>query len=99
MENRLSFSTTFTRQKYGWSKYGGANHGLVKEELPEWFCQGCGQKQVRGLPSYMIPMTLVDDRNFVRVCSKCENLLWFRQVEKHFANLKRLLELQTRRLF
>jgi len=88
-----------THQMYGWSKYGGASHGLVKEELPEWYCQGCGMLQKRGLPSYMLPVTIISDRDFVRVCSQCEHKLWIKQVDKTFQELHRLLRLQTHGLF
>jgi hypothetical protein len=57
---------------YGWSKYGGARHGLVKEELDEWFCQACRQKQVKELPNYMFDYD-GDMRDFIRICSKCRN--------------------------
>jgi len=56
---------------YGWSKWGGATQGLVKEELDEWYCQVCGEKQTKTLPSYMIPMDLTQ-RDFARVCSDCK---------------------------
>ena len=55
---------------YGWSKWGGANHGLVKEELDEWYCQNCSELQRKGLPSYMVETS---DREFVRVCAKCKH--------------------------
>ena len=61
-----------TKKMYGWSKYGGVMDGIVKEELPEWFCQFCGGKQVKGLPCYMIA---VDEwqREYLRACSVCKN--------------------------
>lgn len=57
---------------YGWSKWGGATMGIVKEELDTWYCQICGQQQVKELPSYMFP---VDEykRDYVRICSKCKS--------------------------
>lgn len=55
---------------YGWSKWGGANKGLVKEELEEWFCQSCGEPQRKCLPSYMVESAT---REFVRVCSRCRH--------------------------
>ena len=60
-----------TGKMYGWTKYGGANHGLVKEELDYWYCQVCGDKQTRLLPSYMFPMDETQ-RDFARVCSDCK---------------------------
>jgi hypothetical protein len=64
-------SVSMTGRMYGWSKWGGAREGLVKEDLDEWYCQCCGEKQVRVLPSYMFP---TDDtgRDFVRVCTVCK---------------------------
>jgi hypothetical protein len=56
---------------YGWTKWGGATQGLVKEELDEWYCQCCGEKQIKVLPSYMFP-TDTTQRDFIRVCSDCK---------------------------
>lgn len=81
-----------TMQKYGWTKYGGGNHGLVKEGLDEWYCQTCGRKQVKGLPSYMLPFDSKYDRNFVRICSNCQNKLEVSKIEGFYHRLKRLLE-------
>jgi len=58
---------------YGWSKHGGRNFGLVMEELNEWYCQVCQEKQTKDLPAYYIPVD-EDEREFVRVCSKCKNI-------------------------
>jgi hypothetical protein len=69
MEPLPSLSITF--RMYSWSKWGGGTSGLVKEELDEWYCQSCGEKQVRTLPSYMIPMDETQ-RDYVRVCSDCK---------------------------
>lgn len=90
---------SISKMKYGWSRYGGPNHGLVKEELPEWYCQGCGKLQAKGLPSYMLPMMDLRDRDFVRVCSQCENLLWETKTKRIFTRLHELLRLQTHGLF
>lgn len=57
---------------YGWSKWGGARHGLVKEELDEWYCQACKEKQTRSLPNYMFDY-FGDKRDYIRICSKCKN--------------------------
>ena len=64
-------SVSITKKMYGWSKWGGAAEGLVKEESSEWYCQICGQKQMKILPSYMFPFD-VDQRDFCRVCSECK---------------------------
>ena len=61
---------TITRLMYGWSRWGGGNQGLVKEELDEWYCQNCGEIQKKGLPSYMVETA---EREFVRVCAKCKH--------------------------
>lgn len=78
MNNSLpSCSITFHNQYgnhlplQGWSKWGGPIYGLLKEELDEWYCQICGEKQVKILPSYMFPMD-VTQRDYVRVCSDCK---------------------------
>lgn len=91
--------TSITKIMYGWTKWGGANHGIVKEKLEEWYCQGCGKKQRDGLPSYMIPIDDVDGRDFVRVCSNCEHLLWINKARKTFQVLKKHIELQREKGF
>ena len=69
---------------YGWSKWGGGNQGLVKEELDEWFCQSCAKPQRKGLPSYMVESA---EREFMRVCSSCKH----KMVQNHIRNYWRLL--------
>ena len=64
-------SLSITRKMYGWTKWGGPTNGLVKEELDEWYCQTCGEKQLKTLPSYMIPLDMAQ-RDYVRVCSSCK---------------------------
>jgi hypothetical protein len=69
---------------FGWSKWGGGNQGLFTL-LPadEWFCQICGRKQTRNLPSYMIP---VDDSNreFVKICCNCKHKLIIKKLKTFF---------------
>lgn len=57
--------------KYGWSKHGGPNHGLVKQNLTEdWTCQSCAGVQAKNLPSYMFEFA---DREFIRICAVCQS--------------------------
>lgn len=81
-------SLTITQKMYGWTKWGGAREGLVKEDLEVWYCQTCGEKQLRILPSYMFPMD-DEDRCFVRVCSMCKA----KSLLKHISRLADLLRL------
>lgn len=67
----MAASVKITAKMYGWSKYGGGRHGLVKETLDEWYCQCCGQQQTKSLPNYMFDYD-GDMRDFIRVCSKCK---------------------------
>jgi len=62
------FAKTISRKCYGWSKWGGAREGLVKETLQEWYCQACGEKQTIDLPAFMYEIV---DNEFVRLCSRC----------------------------
>jgi hypothetical protein len=55
-----------------WSKWGGANQGMIKEDLPEWSCQSCADTQRRGMPSYMVEVSSLD---YVRICSRCKNIM------------------------
>lgn len=64
-------SISLTMRMYGWSKWSGGSEGLVKEELDEWYCQSCGDLQLKGLPSYMIP-TDEAQRDYIRVCTWCK---------------------------
>ena len=57
--------------KQGWTKWGGAVYGIDKTEFDQWYCQACGDEQIKGLPSYMIPMD-ESQRDFIRVCSSCK---------------------------
>lgn len=64
-------SVSVTMKMYGWTKYGGAREGMFKEELETWYCQTCGEEQLKVLPSYMFPVD-ESDREFVRVCTLCK---------------------------
>jgi len=66
-------ATILTKQMYGWSKYGGAFHGLAKEVLSEWYCQVCGRCNTKESPSYFIADS--GGRDFFRVCSVCRRRL------------------------
>ena len=56
-------------KKYSWTKYG-SRKGLLKEKLDEWSCQVCGDKHVKGLPSYYIPEDALE-HEYMRLCSYC----------------------------
>lgn len=59
------------KAKYGWSKWGGPNQGIVQKNLTEeWYCQACQEKQTDELPPYMFEYA---EREFIRICSKCHN--------------------------
>jgi hypothetical protein len=85
----MSLSIIFHNQygnhlpQQGWTKWGGARSGMLKEELEYWYCQNCGDKQISLLPSYMFPM---DDecRDFVRVCSLCKAKAIVERLSKWF---------------
>ena len=70
---------------YGWSKWGGGNKGLVKEELNEWYCQSCAKIQRKGLPSYMVETA---PREFVRVCSKCKHKMIVEKLDSFYELIK-----------
>jgi hypothetical protein len=60
------------KAKYGWSKWGGPNQGLVQKNLtPEWFCQACQDKQPDELTPYMFEFV---EREYIRICSKCHHI-------------------------
>ena len=72
---------TITQKMYGWSKWGGGNHGLVKEELDTWYCQGCSELQRKGLPSYMVELAT---REFARVCAKCKHEMVVKRINSYW---------------
>lgn len=91
--------TPITKKMYGWTKYGGPRQGLVKEELDEWYCQLCSQKQVKSLPTYLITETQ-DEREYMRICSKCKGISVSMKIETYEELLSHkvanLLTLSTR---
>jgi len=84
---------TITKKMYGWSKYGGARHGLVKEKLPEWTCQLCGSIHTSELPSYFMEETS-DKREFYRICSVCKH----KAIKLEIDNFTELLNLKVANL-
>ena len=66
-------SISFLSQRTGnWSKWGGGRMNFVSLfSYTEWFCQSCGDRQTRNLPSYMIPIDILN-RDFAKVCSECK---------------------------
>ena len=84
-------TVSITHRMYGWTKYGGAREGLVKEDLDIWYCQICGEKEVRVLPCYMFPMD-DSEREYVRVCTRCKAKSIIQKITK-LEDL--LLELKT----
>jgi len=64
----LSVEISITKKMYGWTKYGGARHGLVKTDDDVWYCQACGEEQVKEIPGYMYE---INDREYLRLCAKC----------------------------
>ena len=59
--------------KYGWSKYGDPNFGLIQKDLTkDWTCQSCAQIQALHLPHFLFEFI---DREFIHICSKCQNLV------------------------
>jgi hypothetical protein len=81
IEDRVS---GLTKKAYGWSKWGGANYGLVqKQKTEEWNCQACGEKEGSEMPSYMFEII---PSEFIRICSNCQAL-------KNIHSLKTMHEL------
>ena len=53
----------------GWSKWGGGNHNVIKEQIREdWFCQSCQEKQPATMKPYLLELIIGD---WFRVCAKC----------------------------
>lgn len=62
-----------TKKMYGWSKWGGARKGVVREELDEWSCQLCGDRFSKNVPCYFLPEDKFQ-REYFRVCSLCKRI-------------------------
>lgn len=63
---------SLNKAKYGWTKWGGPNYGLVQKNLTEfWYCQACKEEQTMDLPPYMFEFP---EREYIRICSKCHHL-------------------------
>jgi len=92
MEDRIIETISITKMMYGWSKYGGKNYGVVKHN-GGWFCQTCGAEQPKSVPSYMFCTDNGGFREFVRLCSCCENLV----KEKKIKNYQELKEIVRKR--
>lgn len=93
--NESCLSLSITMKMFGWSKWGGANQGLFTLLPSEvWYCQCCGEKQTRNLPSYMIPMDSFN-RDFVKVCTKCKYKSIIKKI-KHFLDLRLSLKTPSR---
>jgi hypothetical protein len=60
------------KKRYGWSKYGGARDGLVKQTIDVWYCQVCGEENTKGMPTFMLE---IHPNEFIRICSKCQSLI------------------------
>lgn len=87
MDSRVTIS--ITHKMYGWSKWGGAREGMLKEDLDEWYCQSCGEKQIKVLPCYMFPVDELG-RDFVRVCTICKAKSLIKHLN-HWDDLLKLL--------
>ena len=67
-------SDPFKGKKTGkWTKYGGAVHGLVKEEIKDkWYCQSCGEEMPKELKPFLFELYPGD---FIRTCNSCMNAM------------------------
>lgn len=63
----------------GWSKWGGANDGLLSISTT-WYCQACNDEQTIELPSYLIR---IENQEFARICSVCLHIA----LERHINNI------------
>lgn len=83
-------TVTISKMKFGWSKYGGARQGLVKQG-GNWFCQACGAEQPDSLPAYMMCVDNGEYREFIRLCAVCENIVKKKNI-KNFRILKKIVK-------
>lgn len=82
-----TITSSMHSKMYGWSKYGGANYGLVQENKTKiWSCQTCGDKQGSDLPAYMFEFSKDE---FIRICTNCQRL----KLLHHVDDLQNLIDL------
>ena len=96
MFNSLHTPSLIFRNQYGdhlpqqfWSKWSWGGFGILKEELDEWYCQVCGEKQVKEFPSYMVSVDK-NGREFVRICCLCRV-----KIKKNEIDLKNKIPLDS----
>jgi hypothetical protein len=57
-----------TKATGSWSKYGGGEYGIDKQQTETWYCQACGEEQPKELHGFMLG---TEQAGFVRVCATC----------------------------
>lgn len=70
-----------SQMKYGWTKWGGPRHGLVKHR-GKWSCQICSREHPDSMPAYMFNVDNGDFREFIRVCAICHNTAKKKKIKK-----------------
>ena len=74
-----------------WSKYGGAVHGLVKEQiLKEWACQSCGRRMPVELKPFLFELYPGD---FIRICNLCQFESTKNKQENSTLTIKRVIKI------
>lgn len=90
---RIEVSITqiqLNKAKRSWSKYGGAKHGLEREQQSEWTCQTCGTTHDVEMPAFMIPMDS-NRTEFLKICGICMNI-WINNKLKKWQDLIKIAQ-------
>ena len=73
------------RQKFGWSKWGGARREFIKDVDNDWTCQACATRHPIEVPCYM---TELFDEEFAKICSKCHRI----KLQEHIVEFDLLIQ-------
>lgn len=74
--------TFINHAKFGWTKWGGANHGLMKSDVnTDWTCQSCARLVPKELPGFMYEYS---EREYIRICASCCHIVIFQEIKSFF---------------
>jgi len=56
--------------KHSWTKWNRDTNLGLQVRTAEWTCQVCGSRQLECVDPFVFP---ISDREYLRICDKCEN--------------------------
>ena len=73
------------RMVNGWTKWGGGNRGILKDNNPTWACQSCGVEQMHEYPTFIVDFP---DVPVMRICAHCKNKMVVERIDEYFELIK-----------